>query len=155
MSEKRLFILANPEVRRRAAAFIVETAPDGYVVTVKPPLKSREQEERFHAMVGDVARQVEIHGRKFDEETVKRLVIDQFRRDTARDPELAPLWASIGQMDVVPSLDGSGVVAIGWQSRRFPKKLYSALIEWLFAYGAEEGVEWTDPTARKPQEATT
>ena len=141
---KRTFILAH-DMARRGAIDCVRTAPAGFWVVVKPPLKSREQEERYHAMIGDIADQWQFCGRKWEEEDMKRLCIDQFRRDTIKDTDLAPLWAGIGTVDMAPSIDGSGVVALGVQSRRFPKKLAMAFITWLEALGAEHDVEWSPP----------
>jgi hypothetical protein len=103
----------------------------------------------MHAMLQDLSDQWTLHGRKWDIESMKRLCVDQFRRDTAKDPDLAELWESMGTMEMVPSIDGSGIVALGWQTKLFPKKLASALIEWLFALGAEVGCQWSDPKERK------
>lgn len=116
-------------------------APVGYVVQIREPRKSRHQEEKYHAMIGDVAAQFEFHGKRLDEETMKRLLIEQFRHETAMD--LSDLWREVGSFDLSPSLDGSRVVMLGPQSRRFPKRLAMAFIEWLFAFGSEHGVRWT------------
>lgn len=138
------FILVHDIARQRAVE-CVRNAPHGFVVTVKESAKSREQEEKYHAMIGDIAKQWHFLGRKWNAEDMKRLCIDQFRRDTVKDPDLAESWASMGSIDMAPSLDGSGVVALGVQSKRFPKKLAAAFIEWLYALGAEHSVEWTEP----------
>lgn len=144
---RRTFVLRDMPIRLRAAEFIVEHADDDAIVTVKPAGKTRPQEERYHAMVGDIAGQWEFCNRKWDTESMKRLLIDQFKRDTINDPEFRPLWAEVGTIDMAPSIDGTGVVALGVQSRRFPRKLAAAFITWLFAFGAEVGVEWSNEKA--------
>lgn len=141
---KRRYILAHAVARQRAVED-VRAAPEGYVVTVQPPAKSRAQEERYHAMIGDIAAQWRFCGRTWNPEDMKRLCIDQFRRDTVRDDDLGPLWADMGTVDMAPSIDGSGVVALGVQSRSFPKKLAIAFIEWLYALGSEHEVQWSEP----------
>lgn len=141
---KRLFILSHQTARQNAKRAIDE-APDGHTVTLAEPKKSRAQEEKYHAQIGDLAAQWPIHGKLRDEETVKRLCVDQFRRDTTKDPDLGPLWDEMGTMEMMPSIDGSGVVMLGWQTRRFPKRLASAFVEWLYALGAEVGVVWSEP----------
>jgi hypothetical protein len=141
--DKRTIILAH-DTARRTAVDAVMTAPAGYVVTIAPPKKTRPQEERYHTMIGDIADQWRFLGRKFDKEDMKRLCLDQFRRDTIKDPDYAQDWAEIGGGELAPSIDGSGVVQLGVQSRRLTKKLGSAFIEWLFALGGEQGVRWTD-----------
>jgi hypothetical protein len=45
---------------------------------------------------------------------------------------------------VLPSLDGSGVVQLGIQTRRFTVRQASEFIEYLFAWGAENGVVWSE-----------
>jgi hypothetical protein len=139
MSDKRSFILAHPEARRRAMACVAD-APDGYCVDVRPPTKRRIQEERYHAMIGDIAKQMEHIGRKWDADDMKRLLIDEFA-DQMRASG-TPLHHD-GR--VVPSLDGRRIVQLGIQSRDFYVKEASQFIEFLFALGAERGIRWTDP----------
>jgi hypothetical protein len=145
---RRVLILAHAQARRTVADLAM-TLPDGTLVKFSDAKKTREQEERYHAMLNDLADQWTLHGRKWDAESMKRLCVDQFRRDTAKDPDLAELWDGMGTVEMAPSIDGSGIVALGWQTRRFPKKLASAFIEWLFALGAEVGIRWTDPKERR------
>lgn len=104
--------------------------------------KSRDQEERYHAMIGEIAAQVPIGGKLRDKETMKRLLVDQFKADTLSD--MADDWAKFGNVDMVPSLDGQRVVVLGTQTRRFSVRLASAFIEWLYAWGADAGVVFTE-----------
>lgn len=130
---------------RAAICYRIMASPEGHVVRISEPRKSREQEEKYHAMIGDIAKQYLFCERRWDAEDMKRLLIDQFRRDTANDDEFRELWKQLRKTDLAPSLDGSGVVALGIQSKRFPKKLASAFIEWLFAFGAEHDIAWGEP----------
>jgi hypothetical protein len=139
---KRVFILAHAQARRLAAQHCME-APDGHVVTFSPPKKSREQEEKYHAMIGDIARQYSHAGRKWDEEDMKRLLVDSFRRDTKDDEDLRECWKSMGDMRLVPAIGADGFVALGYPTKKFPKKLASAFIEWLYAFGAEAEIAWS------------
>lgn len=112
------------------------------------PAKSRDQEQKYHAMIGDIARQFQHCGKHWSADDMKRLLIDQFKRDTIKDPDIAPLWASMGIVDMAPALDGSGVVVLGVQSRKFPLKLAIIFIEWLDAFGTELNIEWTEPKGK-------
>lgn len=112
-------------------------------ITISEPVKSREQEEHYHALIRDIAQQVTVYGKKLPAESFKRLLIDAFKYDTQNDPDLAPLWKSFGSMELVPALNHPGFVVVGEQSRRFGVKLASAFIDWLLAYGAENGVRWS------------
>lgn len=135
------FVFAHDEARRRAAAFCNE-APAGWVCRVSPPNKSRDQEAKYHAMFGDIAEQVEFHGTRFDRDTWKRLLVDAFHYDTKDDPDLVEEWRRMGEMRFAPALNHPGVVMLGHQTRDFQVKLASAFIEWLYAFGAENGVVW-------------
>ncbi len=119
------------------------TAPQGYLVKFAEPKKSREQEEKYHAMIGEIANQFLFLGRRWDAEDMKRLCIDQLKRETLTDPDFAELWKQVGETNMVPSLDKTGFVMLGTQSRKFPKKLAAAFIEWLYAFGAENGVRFS------------
>ena len=141
MTEKRTLYLVNPAVRQRAKA-VADEVPDGWVAVFKPPLKSRPQEEKYHAMIDDIAANWHPNGVKKDPETMKRLLVDQFKADTQDD--LADAWREFGRIEMEPSLDGRRVVVLGVQTRRFPKVLASAFIEWLYAFGAEVGISWAE-----------
>jgi hypothetical protein len=116
------------------------------VVTVREERKTRDQEKKYHAQIGDLAAQWRYLGVEWDEEDMKRILVNAFKEDTKTDPELAECWREMGEIKAVPGLRG-GLVILGDQTRRFPKKLASAFVEWLYALGAEVGVEWTEPEA--------
>jgi hypothetical protein len=137
VSVKR-FIMAHDIARGRAME-AVRIAPAGYVVTISEPVKKREQEEKYHAMIGDIAKQCTFMEKRWNNEDWKRLLIDLFAK-TMR--ELGTPLSHDGR--VVPSLDGTSVVQLGVQSRSFKVKEAAEFIEFLFAYGAENNVVWTD-----------
>ncbi len=118
----------------------VDEAQDGWILRrPEEPKKHRIQEERYHAMLGDIAKQVSFFGLKRDLETVKRLLVDAFCRVMAANGEPIQGWGT-----VLPSLDGTGVVQLGVQTRRFKVHEASAFIEYLFAYGDENDVVWSE-----------
>ncbi len=125
----------------------IRFAPDGYMVSISEPKQSNIQREKYHAMIGDIAKQYKHCEQVFDADSMKRLCIDQFKRDTLHDADIGPLWLAQGQLRMAPSLDRSGVVMLGEQSRNFGKKLSNAFIEWLYAFGAEHRVIWSDEAA--------
>jgi len=140
---KRTFNLPQ---ERNQALVAIRGAPDDCAVKILPPSKSRDQEERYHAMIGDIAEQCQHLNRVFDAATWKRLLIDQFKRETLQEPEECAEYWRRHQLTIIPSLDGSAVIMLGEQSRHFPKKVATVFIEWLFAYGGQREVKWTDPT---------
>lgn len=137
---KRLFIY-DPENDRRevALALAVDCVREwgGRVtITVADPAKSREQEEKYHAIIGEIANAERLYGKKLSAEAWKRLLIDAFKHETKGDPDLKGEWEKFGEIELVPALNHSGFVMVGEQSRRFSKKLASAFIEWLLAFQA-------------------
>jgi hypothetical protein len=129
-------------VRKLVKAHLV--AGNRVAIRVCEPEKSRDQEEKYHAMIGEIASQVPVGGRHLDADTMKRLLVDQFKADTLVD--MADDWAKFGALDMVPSLDGQRVVVLGVQTRRFTVRLGAAFIEWLYAWGSDAGVVFTERT---------
>jgi len=128
-----LYILAHDNARRLAAERCM-TAPEGFTVTFREPIKSREQEAKYHAIIGEIAETELLYGKKLNDESWKRLLIDAFKHETKDDPELKPLWEKFGSIELLPALNHAGFVMAGNQSRKFPKPLASAFIEWLLAF---------------------
>jgi len=139
---KQTFIMAH-DLARANAIKAVQAAPAGFMVQISEPTKKREQEEKYHAMIADVARQVEHIGRKWDLDDMKRLLVDEF----AEEMRLAgtPLHHD---SRVTPSLDGQRIVQLGIQTRDFYVKEAAQFIEFLYAFGADRGVRWTEPVRR-------
>lgn len=103
--------------------------------------KSREQEEKYHAIIGEIARIHTLHGKRLPAESWKRLLIDAFKHETRNDPDLSGEWAKFGTVELLPALNHPGFVMVGEQSRRFTLKLASAFIEWLLAFQSSNDIE--------------
>lgn len=96
---------------------------------IKAASKSRDQEEKYHAIIGDIAKQAQHMGAKWDVESWKRFLTWQFAKETG-----------LNQGQIVASLDGTGIVQLGIQTRKFTKEQASEFIEWLLAWCANNGV---------------
>tara|TARA_R110000868_G_scaffold112620_1_gene303167 strand:+ start:906 stop:1310 length:405 start_codon:yes stop_codon:yes gene_type:complete len=96
---------------------------------IKDATKSRDQEEKYHAMIGEIAKQMQHMGAKWDAESWKRLLVDQFCRNN-----------DIKTGAVIPNLAGDGIVQLGMQTRNFTKQQASDFVEWVYAWGGEHGV---------------
>jgi hypothetical protein len=97
-------------------------------------------ERCYHAHIGDIARQYEHAGRKWEAEDMKRLLVDAFRADTKDDNDLKEHWAAMGDFRIAPSIGRDGFVVLGYQTRKFPKPLANAFITWLEAFMAENHI---------------
>lgn len=121
------FILAHAQARSRALAYVAE-APAYWVVTVKPPTRSLEQNARLWAMLNDVAKQVEWYGKKLDAEDWKHV-----------------FSASLRKLAVVPNIDGTGFVALGLSTSKMTKAELGDLMTLIEVFGSERGVVWSEP----------
>jgi hypothetical protein len=132
--------LARQAIKRKA-----DEVPEGWVATFSEPVKKRDQEEKYHAQIGDISKQCLFMGKRWSREDWKRLLIDAFAQ--AMREVGTPLHHD-GR--VVPSLDHERVVQLGIQSRDFRVKEAAAFIEYLYAWGADQPVPvvWTDPVAQ-------
>ncbi len=133
-------IILSPTTRPIAHKSI-DDSPDGYSYTPpSPPKKKRIQEEKYHAMIGDIYKQVDpIKRQCLDVDDAKRLLIDAFAR------VMAAMGTPLKQSSrIVPSLDGSGFVQLGIQSRHFLVSEASEFIAYLSAFGDEKGVIWSE-----------
>jgi len=102
-------------------------------IEIKQAEKSRDQEEKYHAMLGEIAQQAQHLGSKWDAESWKRLLVDAFCKQVG-----------IKTGAIVPSLSGDGIVQLGFQTRKFTKEQASEFVEFLHAWGAENGITYTE-----------
>lgn len=136
---RKTFIFAHQQARLRASSYCME-APDGWMAVFSEPTKKRIQEEKYHAQIGDIAAQSEYAGRRWDEDDMKRILIDEFA-DEMRNSG-TPLHHD-GRL--IPSENGRRVIQLGIQSRDFYVKEAAAFIEFLNAWGADRGVIFKEP----------
>jgi hypothetical protein len=96
---------------------------------IKLTSKSREQEEKYHAMINDIAKQAQHLGAKWSSEDWKRLLVDQYLREVGEV-----------QSKIIPNLDGTGIVQLGFQTRKFTKEQASEFVEWIYAWSGNNGI---------------
>jgi len=101
-------------------------------------MQSHAMQRKYHAMIDEIARQAWHLGSHWESDDWKRLLLDKFARDTGR---------SHGK--VITNLDKTGIVQIGLQSRKFENPDASEFIEWLLAWGVENGIRWTEWSERE------
>ena len=140
-------IVLRNDLSRAAAKREIDAAPENYEATVLAPSKTRDQENAYHAIFDEVARQCTHLNQRFDREGWKRLLVDQFRTEALALPDLDQLIRDdlTGCVKMVPSLDGSSIVAIGLQTRKFKRKTAALLLEWLNAWCAQKDVRLAAP----------
>ena len=131
---KPMFRLVHATARQLAASWCME-APDGWVVTFRPPTRSLEQNAKLHAMLSEVADQVVWYGQK--------LVADDWKRIFA---------AALTKVRVVPGIDPGSFVPVGLRTSDMTIGEMNDMIELIYAFGAEHGVTFheraLEPTRR-------
>lgn len=121
-------VILRGDSQRAFAHRLVDQAPVDAVVNIKPATRSNDQNAKLWAMLSDVAR-AKPQGRVLTTDVWKALFM-----------------AEAGfRCHFEPTLDGQGVVPLGFKSSRLRKAEFSDLIECIAAYGAEHGVVWSDP----------
>jgi hypothetical protein len=96
---------------------------------IKAESKSRDQEAKYHAMLGEIAEQASHLGAKWSAEDWKRLMVDLFVKETG-----------LQGGKIIPSLDGAGIVQLGLQTRNFTKEQAAEFIAFLDAWAAVNGI---------------
>lgn len=147
------FFLVHDQARAGAKRAIDDPAYTGWKLKLTPPAKSRDQEERYHAMIGDIAKHCTFMNERLGAEDWKRLLVDAFVRVMREEAKATGKPDPFGaQGRVLPSLDGTGVVQLGVQTRKFTRRLASDFIEHLYSYGSENLVPWSEPAMQAYQD---
>ena len=124
--DKQTFILVTDRVRDNALS-AVRDAPAGWRVKVEPPLRSGDQNSKMWAMLNDVAR-AKPEGRNWSPETWK-----------------AAFMHFLGhQVMFAEGLDGTGPFPLGFRSSQLSVRQMVDLIDCIYRYGDEHGVEWRE-----------
>ena len=124
----RALIVIRSEFDRRRAAKWCEKAPDGCRVEFKADKRSLPQNDRMWAMLSDIATQKEHNGRKYTPDMWKVLMMHACGRE----------------VQFIPALDGKTFLPWGQSSSDLSKQEMTDLIEFMLAWGAENGVAFHD-----------
>jgi hypothetical protein len=127
VSERRVYVMAHAEARRRAMAAVAE-APEGFTVTVASPTRNGAQNALLHSLLGEIAEKVEWAGKLRTAETWKRLTCAAWLRAEGESLEL------------LPALDGKGVDFVYSPTSTLSKQQMASLIDYVTAFAAEAGV---------------
>lgn len=128
---RHLLTLDFPSDRQRAHRY-VDAAPDGTRIEFKAAKRSLPQNDRMWAMLTDIAQQKEHAGRKFTPDQWKVIFLSAIGRE----------------VQFIPSLDGKTFIPWGQSSSDLSKGEMSDLIEFIAAWGAENGVVFHDGEAK-------
>jgi len=112
---------------RQRAHQLIEQAPDDWLCELRPPTRTKEQNDKLWAMLTDVSVS-KPEGRSLTPEAWKALA----------------MHACGYEVQFLNGLNGEPF-PVGFRSSRLTVSQMSELIEFLYAYGAKHGVKWTGP----------
>lgn len=122
----------NARNRQRAHREI-DAAPDGhYYSPPVEPTRTLNQSAKLYAMLGDVSRQLEwpVNGK------MERLSVDDWK---------VVVVASLMQEKRMAAGLRGGFVILGKRTSSMTIREMSDAIEFLYSFGAEQGVQWSEP----------
>lgn len=111
---------------RAQAKRLIDQAPSGFVMTVAEPKRSLDQNAKFHAMLSDISRAKPMG-----------------RRHTPDDWKAILMNACGWECQFIEGLDGRPFPQ-GFRSSLLTKSQMTTLIEFMLAWGAEQGIRWSD-----------
>lgn len=127
MTERRTFILAHPEARRRALEWVM-VAPDGYVVEVREQRRNLEQNAYLWVILQHFAEQLQwpVNGVmcKLSADDWKDLLSAAYKRESQR---------------VACGIDG-GMVMLGMRTSKMGRRAFAEFLEFVLSVAADRGV---------------
>ena len=124
----RKFVILSEIIRERAIEYL-RALPLGSMLQIREGEgRSLDQNALLWPLLEDVSEQVLYHGNKLSPDDWK----DVFSASLA------------GELRMAPTLDGQRIVLLGLRTSKMTKKKFSQLIELIYAYGTEKGVEWSE-----------
>lgn len=125
-------IRLTPSTRQMAIQMVLN-APDGHLFAPpKEPTRSLDQNARMWAMLTDVSKQVE-------------WPVNGVSQKLAPEDWKAIITASLSQENRMAMGLRGGFVMLGKRTSKMGVREMTEVIEFLYAFGAERGVRWSEP----------
>lgn len=117
-------------VREQFAAhhYLIFTKRDGKTRTI-------DQNAKLWPMLTDISKQVVWYGKTYSKDDWKTIIT-----------------GSYAKRDFVPNVDGTGFVVLGMSTSKMNRKVFADLIEFIYAFGASQGVKWSEKSEATYQE---
>ena len=134
MTDKRMFVLAHHEARRRAVAAVAE-APEGWTVSVSPPRRNLDQNALLWVLLTAFAEQLKwpVNGAmvQLEPEEWKDVLTAAYRNESQR---------------IAMGLNG-GMVILGMRTSQLSKREFAEFIEFIHSVAVERGVVFDEVAA--------
>jgi hypothetical protein len=124
-------LIERPDQIRFALPWVQQTIekalPGGPVqISLGRERRTLDQNSKLWPMLTDISKQVCWHGHWLTKEEWKDV-----------------MTAGLTQQKVVPGIEG-GFVVLGRSTSRMKKAVFCELVELIYAFGAEQGVQWSE-----------
>ncbi|MCP4984543.1 MAG: hypothetical protein GY928_00365 [Colwellia sp.] len=116
-------------------------------IEIKKPLKKREQEAKYHAMIADIAKTVRPRGVRYSAEVWKALLVDGYEKERL---DMGEPLSHPGR--TIQSLDGQRNVTLRASTKDFRIKEGADFIEYLYSEGIDMGAKFSDPVMKHYEE---
>jgi hypothetical protein len=133
----RAMVVINTAADRHRVGAWATKAPWGTRVEFKAAKRTLDQNSRMWAMLTDVASQKKHAGKSYTPDQWKVIFMHACGRE----------------VQFIPSLDGSTFLPWGQSSSDLSKSEMSELIDFIAAWGAENGVAFHDPVSPEAERA--
>lgn len=120
-------IILNGDYKRAQAKRLIDQAPHGAILNIKEAKRTQDQNALMWSLLSQISR-AKPDGRVLDTDTWKALFMHSAGFTCTFEP----------------TLDGQGVVPLGFKSSRLRKAEFSDLIEAIFSFAAEKGIPLSD-----------
>jgi hypothetical protein len=120
-------VTLNGQHSRLRAHQLIDKAPDGYACKIEAPRRTKSQNDKLWPMLTDVSVQ-KPQGRKHTPQMWKAIFMQ----------------ACGHEQQFLMGLDGMPF-PMGFRSSLLSKQQMSDLIEYIYAWGSENGVRWSEP----------
>jgi hypothetical protein len=117
------------------------------VITLGREERSAAQNLKYHAMIGDISKQVTLFGNQYSDISWKAKLVDGYEQ------ELKSQGKSLRKPShTTISLDGQRAVSIRASTKDFDKKEAAGFVEYIYMIGSEFKVQWSEPAMNAYQE---
>ncbi len=99
------------------------------IVSLGRETRSGEQNNLLWALLTDISNQVTWFDKKHSPEAWKDIITGSFKG-----------------AEFVPNINGDGFVLLGMRTSKMDKPTFSALVDYIQAFGADQSIKWSDPS---------
>lgn len=120
----------RPDIRQRAMEAVMN-APEGWIVEIKEPTRTLEQNAKLHGMLQDISSQSQYMNKRRGVEFWKGLFVSGWQIATGQKPE------------IVPGLEGE-FINIRESTATMGVKKLSSVMEYIYPWAIENNVKFRD-----------